>query len=327
MFSYRTLFKQAWLVTWHYKYLWFFGLFAAIVASSGAWEYQVFSQSVNYGLIEGSYVRLSNVLEMWYLTKGFLLGLVDLWHYDFLTIINVLSIIIVTATLIISFVWLSVTSQAALVIETKKLLNNKKKSLVLSLRAGFSEGHRYFWRLLGLNILIKFLITIAFFIVSLPLLFLALKDTSAMTIAYTILFVVFIPVSVSLSLIIKYAIAYIVLNKKHAVTSLELGAKLFHQNWLISVEAAIMLFIINFLASLVFVIILAIPFIPLLFFALVFNMIWLIYLIIFLTFAAVIVFGSILSTFQVASWTNLFLQLSDKGGQAKLERLFGRKHA
>ncbi len=324
MFSYRSLFKQGWSITWRYKYLWFFGLFASIVASSGAWEYQVFSQSVNYGLIEGSYVRLSGVLETWELAKGFFLGLANLLSYDILTILNVLSIITITLTLIVSFVWLSVTSQAALVIEAKKLLSSKKKSLPVSWRDGFSEGHVYFWRLLGLNILIKFLITIAFFIVALPLLFMALKDTGAMTAAYTILFVIFIPISVSLSLIIKYAIAYVVLNKKPTATSLELGTRLFRRNWLVSLETAILLFIINFAASLAFVLVLAIPLMPLLFFALALDIVWLAYLLIFLTFTAIILFGSIITTFQTTSWTNLFLQLTDKGGQAKLERLFGR---
>ena len=34
MFSYRALFRQAWEITWRHKYLWFFGLFASLVAGT-----------------------------------------------------------------------------------------------------------------------------------------------------------------------------------------------------------------------------------------------------------------------------------------------------
>lgn len=325
MFSYRILFKQAWLITRQHKYLWFFGLFAALVAGSGSWEYQIFSQSLNRGLIEGSYLRLNNILALGNLIQNFLVGLVDLLRYDIWTMLSGLSLIIITLAITAFFVWLAVSSQAALVSETKKILNTKKKTLTLSIRDGLSAGHEHFWSLLGLNILIKFLVTLAFFIVSLPLLFMVWRDTNTLAAVYTLLFVIFVPIAVSLSLIVKYAIAYRVLDNKPALSALELGEKLFRRNWLVSLEAAIILFIINFLASAVLLVCLALFFLPFLFFSFIFNAAWLAFLIIFLAITVVVIFGSALTTFQVASWTNLFLSLTEKGGQAKLERLFGKK--
>ncbi len=327
MFSYRILFKQAWLVTWQHKYLWFFGLFAAVVAGSGSWEYQIFSQSLSQGLIEGSYFRLNNILALGDLGRDFLFGLGDLFRYDFATILSGLSLMIITGALLIFFLWLAVTAQAALVGEVKKILSPRKKNQSLTIRDGLTSGHGHFWSLLGLNILIKFLVTLAFFIVSLPLLFMAWNDTNLLAIAYTVLFVIFIPVAVSLSLIIKYAIAYRVLDDKSALIALEAGEKLFRKNWLVSLEAAIILFIINFLASAVLLIILAIFFLPIFVLALISSSSWLAILILLLAILVVVIFGSALTTFQVAAWTNLFLSLTEKGGQAKLERLFGRRSA
>lgn len=327
MFSYRLLFKQAWLVTWRHKYLWFFGLFAAVVAGSGSWEYQVFSQSLNQGLIEGSYQRLANILALEELGQNFWYGLGDLANYDFWTISSAISLIIITFTLLAFALWLAVTSQAALVGETKKILNPKKKAQILSIRTGLTDGHGHFWSLAGLNLLIKFLVTLSFFLISLPLLFMSWQDTNLLAIVYTILFVVFIPVAVSLSLIIKFAIAYRVLDNKSALMALEKGEQLFRQNWLVSLEAAIILFIINFLASAILLIILSLFFLPIFVVSLLLSAAWLSYAILFLAIILVILFGSALTTFQVSAWTNLFLSLTQKGGQAKLERLFGKKSA
>jgi hypothetical protein len=51
---------------------------------------------------------------------------------------------------------------------------------------------------------------------------------------------------------------------------------------------------------------------------------WLTALALFIAIAVIIVLGAALTTFQVATWTGLFLRLRDKGGLAKLERLFAR---
>ncbi len=325
MFSYRTLFKQAWLITWRHKYLWFFGLFAAVVAGGGSWEYQIFSQSLNNGLIEGSYLRLANIQALGELTQSFWYGLGDLLTYDIWTILSAISLIILTVSLIAFALWLSISSQAALVSETKKLLNPKKKNQDLSIRTGLTHGHSHFWSLAGLNILIKFLVTLAFFIMSLPLLFMSWRETDLLAAIYVILFVIFIPVAVSLSLIIKFAIAYRVLDDKSALIALEKGELLFRKNWLISLEAAIILFIINFVASLILLVVLSLFFLPIFTVSLLLSATWLSYTILFLAIILVVMFGSSLTAFQISAWTNLFLSLTEKGGQAKLERLFNKQ--
>jgi len=162
MFSYRALFRQAWEISWRHKYLWFFGLFASLVAGSGSWEYQIMTQNMNQGLVNGSYAGLAYITTIGDALSGFALGLINIFHYDVWTIMNILSLLIISAAFIIFFLWLAIASQAALVSSTKQLLELKKKGPALTIRAGLTEGHRYFWPLLALNLLIRALIAFAF---------------------------------------------------------------------------------------------------------------------------------------------------------------------
>lgn len=327
MFSYRALFRQAWEISWRHKYLWFFGLFASLVAGSGSWEYQIMTQNMNQGLVNGSYAGLAYITTIGDALSGFALGLINIFHYDVWTIMNILSLLIISAAFIIFFLWLAIASQAALVSSTKQLLELKKKGPALTIRAGLTEGHRYFWPLLALNLLIRALIAFALFISCLPLLFMVIKETGVLAALYTILFIIFVPVAMGLALLVKYAIAYEVLEHKSLVSSLEYGWRLFKKHWLISLEAAVILFLINFLASCLVVAVLALFLVPLLVLGLIFQLNWVVALMLLLGIAVVVFFGSLMTTFQTAAWTNLFLRLKNEGGLAKLERIFRRSAA
>ncbi|MFA5886782.1 MAG: hypothetical protein WC863_03300 [Patescibacteria group bacterium] len=324
MFSYRALLKQSFAAAWQYKHLWLFGLFAAIVAGSGSWEYQLLTRNLNQNLIDGSYLFFSQFVSAVDLLKSFALGLVELFTYDFWTILNALTVLLLSIILIITFIWLAIVSQAALVDDAKKILNNKKKDIKLSIRESFTKVSPYFLPVLCLNITAKLLTTFIFVIISLPLLLMVINDTWLLATIYIILFVLFIPLSLAISLIIKYAIAYTVLEEKSLIASLNHAWRLFRDNWLVSVEMAIILFIINFLASGVIVIILSIFLLPLLLLGLMLQISWLANLIIFLAIILIVIFGSILVTFQIISWTKLFLSLKENNVLAKLERLFQR---
>jgi len=188
-----------------------------------------------------------------------------------------------------------------------------------------AAGHQHFWPVLGLNILIKILVNFAFFIISLPLLFMALNQAPILIGAYTLLFVIFIPVAVSLSLLMKYAIAYQVLDNQRFVPAMEKGWQLFRRHWLVSLEMAIILFIISFLAGLAMLVVVSIFIFPLFWMGAAFQMGWLTILSLLLALIIIIIVGSWLVTFQISTWTSLFLALKEKGGLAKLERLFARR--
>jgi len=326
MLSYRNLLKQAFRITWKHKFLWFFGLFASLLAAGGSIEYRILDQNINQGLINGSLLSAGSFAQLVYTLKNLFIGFINLFSYDILTIINIITILLISLTLTAVIVWLAVSSQAALVINIKKIISpSKKKEEILTVREGLSLGHRKFWEVLGLNIVIKISVNAVLFIMSLPLLLLALKDSNWMVFTYIILFVIFLPIAIALSLMLKYAIAYSVLENEKFIKSIEKAYKLFMKNWLISVEMAILLFIINFLASLAILIALAILFFPLFLVGISFHFFWLTVLIVFLALIFVVLCGSALSTFQISAWTNLFIRLREGNILAKLERLFSKK--
>lgn len=325
MFSYRSILRQALSIAWKHKYLWFFGLFASLAVAGGSMEYQFITQGLGQGFIDGAYQGSSNLLALSDLIGQIWWGTIDLFHQNIIIIINTLTILLLAATFIFVFIWLAINSQAALIDTIKKIIIPKKKPGILSIRDGLSTGSRHFWSVLGLNILIKILTSFAFFIISLPLLFLALSNSQSFVIAYIILFVLFVPIAVSLSLIVKYAISARVLEEESLVKSLAEGWNLFRKNWLISLEVAIILFVISFLSSLAILLVIAVLFFPLLWFSLAFSIGWLVFLMLFLSLLTAILFGSFFTTFQIATWTNLYLHLKDNKGLAKLERIFQKK--
>jgi len=325
MFSYRSLLKQAWDIIWKHKYLWFFGLFASLTAIGGSVEYQLISQKFNQDLAGGTYIGLNSLFLLGEFCQNILAGLINIFQYNIWFILNFLTFLLLSLTLLSVFVWLAITSQAALVYKVKKILTSSKKLANLGIRQGLTVGHQHFWTVLGLNILIKFLISLAFFIISLPLLFMFFSDTSVLVFIYTLLFVIFVPIAVSLSLLIKYSIAYHVLEDKPLIASLEAGWELFRNNWLISLEMAIILFIINFLVGVVVLLILSLFVFPLFWAGLSLGMMGLIIITLFVALIIMIAVGSSLTAFQIATWTTLFLRLKKNDGLAKLERLFNKK--
>jgi len=325
MFSYRSILKQALAIAWKNKYLWFFGLFASLAIAGGSMEYRFLTQSLSQGLVDGTYRSLNGILAISYLFQQAWIGIIDLFSQNILIVLNTLTILLLAVTLISIFIWLAISSQAALVDNVKKILNAKKKLTILSIRDGLTAGSKHFWSVLGLNILIKVLTSFAFFLVSLPLLFLVISNDSSFVVAYTILFVIFVPVAVSLSLIVKYAISCRVLENKSVMESLQTGVKLFKKNWLVSLEIAIVLFVISFLSSLAILLAISVLFFPLLWFGIVYSINWLIFLMLFLSLLAAALFGSMFTTFQIATWTDLYIRLKDNKGRAKLERVFQKK--
>lgn len=322
MFSYRLILKQALQITLKYKYLWLFGLFAALTAAGGSWEYNLLTQGFGKNVIDSSYLQLEKILSNLELIVNFGNGLIVLITSDIWSMLNALTLILLTGLLLFCFIWLSISSQGALINALKKILKGKQKTQLISYRENITVGHKNFWPVLMMNILIKFLITFSFFIISIPLLLLALKDSSALVFVYIILFVLFVPLATGFSLMMKYAISYQIFEGYGFFKSIEKAYELFKKNWLISLEMAVIIFLISFAAALVFALAASIVLLPLFITGLAVNALWLTFLITYLGIGLTIFFGAVLSTFQISAWTGLFFHLKEKSGAlAKLERL------
>lgn len=325
MFSYRQIIKKAWNIAWQHKYLWILGLFASIVAASGTFEFQFLSNSFQSGALENPYYYLNTILVSLQSLGLFLLGLVDLFSYNILVILNTLTVLILVTAILISFLWLSVSSQGGLVVASEKLITSKRKVSDLSIRKLMTAGHKNFWPVLGLNVLINIAVILLLSIISLPLLVLSAKYSISLSFLYVIAFMVFIPMAIAFSLMIKYAIAFKVLEDDTFLDSLKNSWKMFKDNWLVSLEMGFLLFLISFLVGFIIIFLLYIFIFPYLIFALDYGLVSIIVLLAIISFFLVMAVGSFLTTFQVAAWTNIYVELKNGNGQAKLERVFKGK--
>lgn len=90
-------------------------------------------------------------------------------------------------------------------------------------------------------------------------------------------------------------------------------------------EMLIALFVVDFLAGLIVLIFLSIFILPLFIVGATFSLAWLSALMILLAIIVIVISGALIATFEGAGWVSLFIRLEEKGGVAKLERIFRKK--
>ena len=324
MFSYRSLLKQAWKITWEHKYLWFFGLFSSILSAGGG--YRLLSNNLSANYSGDFWSGLSGLLDLKFFYQNIIQGLGNMFRSDWLFALDNILGLILTALILAFFIWLAIACQGGLISHVNKIINHKKKGTPdLLIKDGLTAGHQKFWALLSLNILFKILVNFAFIIITIPFLFIALADSSFLGAAYIILFLIFIPLAIALNLIVKYAMAYNVIEHNRFVEAIENAWRLFKKNWLISMEMLVVLFIINFVAGLLILLFLAIFVLPLFIVGVTLVIPWLSLLMIIIAIIVIALAGSVITSFESAGWVSLFVRLEEKGGQAKLERIFLKK--
>ncbi len=326
MSLYRTILKRAWDNAWHHKYLWFFGLFAALLGNGGELE-----------LIFGSYDRQGQetffpawqrFAETGLFSKAGLSNMVHLAQTEPASLFFALTVLLVIILLAIFLLWLCIVSQTAIVHNTAKIKHDKEHDF----KDGLMQGIKKFWPVLGLNLIIKMITAVLFFLIGVPVVMGIVKTNTAINLSYVLMFIIFIPISLSLSFILKYAISYTIIKGQKFFESIKSGWILFKNNWLISIEMAILLFFINFLVGIAVLLAFLVLAIPLLLVMMIFSQslaiinFWLFFMTALILLLLMIVFiGSLLSTFQISAWTHLFMELIGKGGTSKLARIFSKE--
>lgn len=324
MSLYRKIFSQSWKMTWHRKYLWFFGLFAAILTSGGA-EIEILNKSLGG---DGE-----DVFSLWrvfgrglMMVPNFFRGAVKLSQDDPWSLLIALFILFVIAILVLFVVWLSISSQTALV-------NNAALDAVgkdNDIKVGIVAGVEKFWPVFGLNMIDRLAIGALSIILALPITLNILDGSSKLdTAIYILLFLIFVPLALVISFVINYAIGFSVIRGRKFWESIGDGWKLFTDNWIVSIEMMFSLFALSFLFAAGVIILMLILLVPFAFTAFVFYYIsgsilffWIIAgLTILFIFIAIVLAGSIFSTFQIVAWTNLFIELVGRGGTSKIVRL------
>lgn len=305
---YRQILKKAWQITKKLPYLWPLGLFAAFLGNGG--EYQVLFRQIT---------TTANQLEILQLWKENLQVLLPKFNITGPDVVFLFFTAVITAAILIALLWLIIASSGGL-IRAAALSSRNEKSTYKKLLA---EGSKKFWPLLGLNIIAKVIVYGFLILILVPLMIATFGQHQDSLNLFIIAasFLIFIPLIIIISLVTKYSAADVVLNGQKMWPSFLNGWRLFSANWLISLEMAFILFIINLLVGFVYIIAAILIFSPFFFFGIMntisapglFNVLIYTSIIILLIFSAFI--GSLLATYQFSAWTLLFLRLTE-GGKA-----------
>lgn len=330
MTPYREILKQAWKISWKNKILWFFGFFASLI-SFGA-ELKIFSRAFS----QESGLKIINNIGLFIKTgifsKNALYNLSYLIKTEPWSAILLFLILIVTLAISLFFIWLATTSQISIIDAVKKI--NKENKEKINIKDQIKKSKNKFWPVLGMNVLIWLIINGVTLLISLLLVVIIIQNKSSLLAIYGLLFIIFIPIILFLSFMIKYAIAYIVIDGKKTSDALKSGWELFKKNWLISIEMSITLFFINILAMAIISIVVFLIFLVLAGIAMttaifIFSsqaFFWGLISIAILIAVVLISLGSaIINTFQISAWTELFIKLKEEKTSSKLERIFSEQ--
>ncbi len=312
---YRSILKSAWKITKKYKFLWIFGVFALWLGNGG--EMQIFFKTLNF-VEESTAIGIPQTIGNNLLFLNFFNGL------SFSAILIGIIFTLIFFIFLLLGVWLVVTSQTA-IIKTTHAISEKKE---VSFSSVFKSSTPYFLPVLGLNLISKVLVAFLVFVLLLPILLIVVGSGSKFALLLSILiWVIFLPFAAIISFIIKYAINFLLIKKEKFSDSISKAWILFKANWLVSIEMALALLIINFLVGLIMVYVtvaLVGPYykIDLLTIMAFKNQAF--GLVFFKILPLVIIYvllGALMAVFQTVSWTLLFEKLVAGKAYSKLIRL------
>jgi hypothetical protein len=327
MFLYRDILKRSALITLRNKYLWFFGLFASLLVSTGRFNMSFSQASDDWS--KNIFSSLALFLNEGVLSGNFFRGLGLYYKQDPISasIFTVFFMVVVVLSLFL--LWMAVISQGGLTADSAKIIKAGDKGPKPTIASGLEIGAKKFWPVLGFNLIAIFLVYLFAAIAGLPLVYMPPRPDIDLMLLYTLLFVLMIPLALIISFLAKFAVCFSVIKGKKFIDSIEDAIKLFSKNWLISIEMALILFFVDFIAIFAIGLTLLILAIPYFFAAMAIAMVfsqgifWL-SVVLGLTLAIIIVVlaGSILTTFHMVAWTDIFINLTDKkGALAKIVRL------
>jgi|GEM_PF-339482 hypothetical protein len=312
---YRSILKSSWKITKKYKFLWIFGVFALWLGNGG--EMQIFFKTLNF--VESSTAtKLSTTFGNNFLFLNFFNGT------DFSAILIGIIFTLIFLSFLLIGVWLVIVSQTAIINAANSIDDKKETSFTSVLKS--STPH--FLPVLGMNIISKVLISLLVFLLLLPLLLIVVNTGSKFALLFSIIiWVLFLPLAAIISFVMKYAINFLVIKKTRFLESISKAWLLFKTNWLVNIEMAIALLVINFLVGLVIVYV-TVAFVGpyykidiLTVYAFKNQAFGLVFFKILPLVVIYLLLGSCLAVFQTVSWTLLFKKLVSGKRYSKLIRL------
>ncbi|MFA6198081.1 MAG: hypothetical protein WC734_02925 [Patescibacteria group bacterium] len=315
--NFQQILAQTWRLIWRNKILWFFGLFVALITQ----EIEIVLR--NQVVFSDQTLSVSSWKELF--TNGFGGVFSSIWSS--LTDSTASAIIgsLIALMILALFVWLMVASVGALTHSIAQLDAGKK----ISFNGAMANGHKYFWKNIVIILLAK-VVDYGVLILMAVLVSLMLLHAVGLWLGALLAVISFI-VSLIVSFVARYAAGYVVVNNENTGRAILSGWKLFIKNWVDSIEMAILIFLINLVANLAILLVIALIILPFFIIILVMNSggytttaNFIFGAAVALVLAIVIITGSLLSSFQFSAWVTTFLRLKEGHKPSWILRLAGR---
>ena len=328
MFLYRDILKRSAGIAWSHKNLWFFGIFAALLEGIGQYTMTISRSPVDR--TNGTFSALALLNSQ----GNIFVNLINLFHTDPTSAIIFSTFILIVIIFCLFILWLAVISQGGLINNAAAIIKNNIKKGDLPIRDGLEKGIKKFWPVLAYNLIGAALVAFFAALAGLPLVYLSGSSGLNVFILYIVLFIIFIPITLMIYFLTKYAIIFTIVKDRKFVDSIGDAFRLFGKYWLISLEMGLILFMIDFLAILALALVILIVAIPYMFAARILSLLF--YMVagadvffqfsimagVFLSLIFVVWVGATLTVFKTTAWTDIFISLVEKkGGLAKLERV------
>lgn len=223
----------------HNKALWFFSLFAMLLGT-GQWFNYLSSDFLNVMKGDGLFVNLykTNVFNTEFLVNFSNKAITEPFSF-----VTVSAIFLLIAFLTILLIWILVSAQGGLIYSISEASKNKK----IDIRGGLYVGRSKFWQVFSLNFIVKFFIWSLSILIGVFNYLLIIEKYSSASILISIASVFIFLFLLLLYFVFKYSLAFIVLRGQDAIGAIKSGFKLFLNNWVLSLEVGIFLFVIDYL--------------------------------------------------------------------------------
>jgi hypothetical protein len=220
--NYIQIIKNAWQIAWKNRFLWWFGLLVALGSPGG----------LNLNLNAGKDSQVDGA------TTQKVLDFVS-QNMHWIVAGAIVLMLVATALGVIGMI-----ARAGLI----KAIDSVSKNKPAGFRAGMKEGKKYFWRLVGLGLIIFFLIIASILVLVFPVIFLIINKAYALAIFLGILaFLILIPVLILVSFLKVFGHLYIVLGELSMWNALEKAYELFQRNFLASIIMGLMFIPLGFI--------------------------------------------------------------------------------
>lgn len=313
---YRKIVHQAITRSWHHKHTWVFGFFATMLGFGGVFETisREFAKNINNLVVNlnpdaagfAPFYALRHAFDD-YAYPGAMLAIAIIFGLGFA----------------IAFFWMAGTSVAALITTSRSLEEGKDLHLSEGIKAGSRKVFPVlFFALLG-SLGTSLTIGLIFYILKTTL----IEPSLPGAILYGLAFVLMTVIATYILSVTTFSTLYSVLRRQRLGQALAAGQRLFHKQWLLTLETAAVLFITTLGIGFLGIAATLAALLPVLFcFLLAISagagstILFLIALTAFVFVTGIILTGSFISTYQAMAWTILFERATEGEAVAKFHR-------